>query len=1136
MISNSSRILVPGEAEEPELIRKSAGLKYDDPQPADMAGKIDDQGRLVLGCRRRMGFWGWCSVSFVGLLLVLAAAAGLFLWTLQRDRNSAFLREHFISVLQSGIGSHNEMMLDEAGIRLSGLNPTFSIGGLAISNTESGAYAELERADFGLNALSMWRLTPEAKSIRFDGLKLILPKTRDGDARLTAPEALTLLRATLGAVNFVVSGQDPAFAALSTVEGRNISILQRNDANQLVPLQAGLSVQVDREAGGRIKARIVQPGGAGAVEFTALNDNLPSGERVVQVESASLSAGDLFGLIGQQVKGVDPKLKMSFRLHSRVGADNVLAETGILLTAYDGRIEPPDPDMPPFALDEAALDLRIRAGEPDIMIDRLQVRFNETNIMAHGRISPAANPADGLRLQLKADRADIDRLTPGEPVLNVDSVAAEGVLASDLRSFRLDRLDLNEDDGRLLMTGRFSVENGGLIETDVQASNVDIRKALRIWPVWVAPNVRSWMVKHIDSGRLARIELKSRLRDEALQNAFNHRPIPKEALDVTFEVSETVLKPVEDAAPLGDVLAKGHITGRTAEIDIVKGVVAPQAERRIAIANAKLLVADTSQRPALLEMTIPASGDLRGLVEFLAAPSLKSLVGIPTDVAVTAGSFEGRAIIQLPVALKVAAKDTHVDIHADLREVTVENVVKGEKLDEGSFHLASRSGQLTLKGEGRVFGVQNRIELRSSPGKPAVATIRTTLDEAQLARKGIDFRPVITGSVGASLSLQLGGSGPLEIELDLAKLRIETGVGTLSKRAGQPGRMKFTLVNRPEGTVLDKLEAEFGSVSARGRVELQKDNQFSKAEFASLKLSPGDIARLSVERSRGGYRLVLKANAFDIRPFLQGLQSGRIEEKKSESNAPDMDLDLQSTVLVGFNSELMSAVDVRLARRSGRVKDIALKGRFGGDSITISTLGQESDLARVAIETTDGGALARFLDIYPRAYGGRLQANLLLGAKSQEGVVQVRDFVIRGEPGLRSVRNAGHPSQSVQGVVDQTQFTKMRADFIRDQGKLTLRDAVMWGSDVGGTLEGTLDYARDRVSLKGAFVPAYALNNLFAQLPIIGRLLGGGQYEGLFAVPFVITGKASAPVLRTNPVSAIAPGFLRKFFEIQREK
>jgi hypothetical protein len=84
-------------------------------------------------------------------------------------------------------------------------------------------------------------------------------------------------------------------------------------------------------------------------------------------------------------------------------------------------------------------------------------------------------------------------------------------------------------------------------------------------------------------------------------------------------------------------------------------------------------------------------------------------------------------------------------------------------------------------------------------------------------------------------------------------------------------------------------------------------------------------------------------------------------------------------------------------------------------------------------------------------------------------------------------------------------------------------------------MEGVLDYAADRVSIQGTFVPAYALNNLFAKVPILGPILGGGQYEGLFAVPFIITGRVSAPDLRVNPVSAIAPGFLRKFFEIRRE-
>jgi hypothetical protein len=43
-------------------------------------------------------------------------------------------------------------------------------------------------------------------------------------------------------------------------------------------------------------------------------------------------------------------------------------------------------------------------------------------------------------------------------------------------------------------------------------------------------------------------------------------------------------------------------------------------------------------------------------------------------------------------------------------------------------------------------------------------------------------------------------------------------------------------------------------------------------------------------------------------------------------------------------------------------------------------------------------------------------------------------------------------------------------------------------------------------------------------------LLGGGQYEGLIAVNFRISGQATAPTLTVNPLSAVAPGFLRKLF------
>ena len=49
---------------------------------------------------------------------------------------------------------------------------------------------------------------------------------------------------------------------------------------------------------------------------------------------------------------------------------------------------------------------------------------------------------------------------------------------------------------------------------------------------------------------------------------------------------------------------------------------------------------------------------------------------------------------------------------------------------------------------------------------------------------------------------------------------------------------------------------------------------------------------------------------------------------------------------------------------------------------------------------------------------------------------------------------------------------------------------------MGATLEGQFDYQHDDVRLRGTFIPAYALNNFLARVPLIGDILGGGKNEG----------------------------------------
>ena len=109
----------------------------------------------------------------------------------------------------------------------------------------------------------------------------------------------------------------------------------------------------------------------------------------------------------------------------------------------------------------------------------------------------------------------------------------------------------------------------------------------------------------------------------------------------------------------------------------------------------------------------------------------------------------------------------------------------------------------------------------------------------------------------------------------------------------------------------------------------------------------------------------------------------------------------------------------------------------------------------------------------------------------------------------------------------------MRAEFTRSPGKMMIRDGVVWGPAMGATLEGQFDYARDDVRLRGTFIPAYALNNFLARVPIVGMIIGGGQNEGVFGMTYEVVGPQGNATLRVAPMSMLAPGFLRKIFEFR---
>jgi hypothetical protein len=182
----------------------------------------------------------------------------------------------------------------------------------------------------------------------------------------------------------------------------------------------------------------------------------------------------------------------------------------------------------------------------------------------------------------------------------------------------------------------------------------------------------------------------------------------------------------------------------------------------------------------------------------------------------------------------------------------------------------------------------------------------------------------------------------------------------------------------------------------------------------------------------------------------------------------------------------------------------------------------------VELESSDAGALFRFTDVYSRMTGGLLTT--VMEAPSavnpvQLGSVSVRNFAVHDESQLeRAVANG---SQLPRNQMD---FSGMKVDFSRSAGRMALHDGVVRGPVLGGTIDGLIDYANDEVQLRGTLIPLYGANNLLGQLPVVGLFLGG-EKEGLVGITYEVVGKPGSPVLHVNPLSALAPGLLRKVFE-----
>ncbi|HVQ67339.1 MAG TPA: hypothetical protein VMT08_07535, partial [Bradyrhizobium sp.] len=548
---------------------------------------------------------------------------------------------------------------------------------------------------------------------------------------------------------------------------------------------------------------------------------------------------------------------------------------------------------------------------------------------------------------------------------------------------------------------------------------------------------------------------------------------------------------------------------------------------------------DMAPKPSPSRVKFRVDCPVPAAAEILASDRISDLSGTLIDPNASKGTVAATITLAMPVTGSMTKADTTYTVMADLAGFAADKLVMNQKLESNTLKLVANNAGYQVKGDVKINGQPASLDYRKANEGDADIRLQATLDDASRQRLGIDLGPAVSGSIPIKVIGKIGeNDSRVGIEADLTSLRLDNILPGWVKVPGKSGKATFIVVKKEQSTLFQDIVVEGGGASIKGSLEVDQNGDLLNANFPTYAPSDGDKTSLKAERGADGVvKVMMRGDVFDGRGFLKSAITGKETDPKGKSRNIDLDIDLKLGAVAGFNGEALRSVDSKFSRRNGVVRAFALNGKVGRDTPVTADLrlrGQGQGRDVIVLQTNDAGAFLRFTDMYSKVIGGQLALALeppTVEPSAKEGLINVRDFTIKGEASLDRVA-AGGSTGTQSGV----SFTALRAEFTRQNGQLAIRDGVVKGPMVGATIEGSIDTAANQVRMSGTFIPMYGLNNMFGQIPVLGLFLGNGDKEGLFGVTYEVVGTPSQPVLRVNPISAMFPGVTRKIMEFNTGK
>lgn len=798
-----------------------------------------------------------------------------------------------------------------------------------------------------------------------------------------------------------------------------------------------------------------------------------------------------------------------------------------------------------------AEDGRVLGQGPESRFDFIELHFKadparETLALSYASVdAPALGAAMSGQAELRrapdgtfsglAGQFGVDRLRVDLPEVFSETLTFDDgqmTFRWDLGANHVEIADGRLADGPLVFAvdGQARAVDGDWVaDVRAEAEGMTIADLLEHWPLAAAKNARTWVADNIHAAQIPSLLAQMRFGQGD----------PYVSLDFVF--AEMFASYIDGMTPIEQASGRGHMTFNDLYLDFARAEVTPEGRPTITLGGSRVAITEFWGEVTPADIDIVAEGEAGSVLNLIDQQPLSLVSKLGLDLNRIGGLARVVTRVAFPLISDLRLDDIEAAADAELVDVaTTFPLGEGRAADVTSpgLKLSANTQEMRLTGPVVAGGARLNFDWREvyggTEGRRTIA-LSGQATGGFLGLIGAAALPV-EGEVPFKASLKQTGAGPLDFELDANLERAAVSVAALdwTKPPGAAGRLRAT-GGFDRGLKLSTFDLETDALVARGRLEVTPEGELREARFDRLRFRDEiDVAAVIGRGEGGALDVLLSDGEMDLRRWTgDDLEQDGGQAEESDPTPVRVRFDLRR-LRIGRKLVLAPARGQTDRDATGRVR-AQLSGSLGGVApVDLAVDAYGGVPGTLKLTSSDAGAALGAAGLYEGARGGRLVLNATLSADDDptiSGQMVILDIRVRSEATFRRVLRHGGLDQAEQEISSSgISFGRVEVPFVYDGRVITLEDALATGPALALKVSGTVDEESNQVALNGVLSPAYGLTGALDNIPVLREIFSGGRGEGVLAMTFSMQGPIEDPDITVNPLSILAPGFLRNIF------